>query len=57
MNGLKKNAYSTLVEKPEGKRPLERQRHIWVDNINMEIRQAVAVWTRLIWLRTGTGGL
>jgi hypothetical protein len=27
----KRNAYRLLVEKPEEKRPLHRQRHRWVD--------------------------
>jgi hypothetical protein len=27
--------YSLLVGKPEGKRPLGRQRHRWIDNIKM----------------------
>jgi hypothetical protein len=31
-NGEKRNAYRTLVEKPEGKRPLGRPRRRWVDN-------------------------
>jgi hypothetical protein len=29
----KRNAYSVLVGKPEGKRPLGRPRRRWVDNI------------------------
>jgi hypothetical protein len=33
----KKNAYRLLVGKPEGKRPLLRPRHRWVDNIRMEL--------------------
>jgi hypothetical protein len=33
----KRNAYSLLVGKPEGKRPLARPRRRWVDNINMEL--------------------
>jgi hypothetical protein len=32
------NAYSILVEKPEGKRPLGRPRHRLVDNIKMDLR-------------------
>jgi hypothetical protein len=28
-----------LVEKPEGKRPLGRARHRWVDNIKMDLRE------------------
>jgi hypothetical protein len=31
----KRNAYRLLVGKPEGKRPLGRPRHRWVDNIRM----------------------
>jgi hypothetical protein len=31
--GAKRNAYKILVEKPEGKRPLGRPRHRWVNNI------------------------
>jgi hypothetical protein len=38
-NGEKKNAYRILVGKPEGKRPLRRPRHGWVDNINMGLRE------------------
>jgi hypothetical protein len=31
-----RNAYTILVGKPEGKRPLGRPRHKWKDNIKME---------------------
>jgi hypothetical protein len=31
--GEKRNAYRILVGKPEGRRPLGRRRHRWVDNI------------------------
>jgi hypothetical protein len=34
--GEKRDAYRILVGKPEGKRPLGRPRHRWVDNIKME---------------------
>jgi hypothetical protein len=37
MNGKKHNAYRILVGKPEGKRPLRRPRHEWVD-IKMDLR-------------------
>jgi hypothetical protein len=30
--GEKRNTYRTLVGKPEGRRPLERPKHRWVDN-------------------------
>jgi hypothetical protein len=35
--GEKRNAYRLLVGKPEGKRPLGRPRHRWVDNIRMDL--------------------
>ena len=31
--------YRFLVEKPEGKRPLERPRRRWVDNIRMDLQE------------------
>jgi hypothetical protein len=34
----KRNAYKILVGKPEGKRPLERPRRRWMDNIKMDLR-------------------
>jgi hypothetical protein len=36
-NGEKKNAYRLLVGKPEGRRPLERLRCRWLDNIRMDL--------------------
>jgi hypothetical protein len=35
--GEKRNAYRSLVGKPEGKRSLGRQRCRWVDNIRMDL--------------------
>jgi hypothetical protein len=35
--GEKRDAYRLLVRKPEGKRPLGRQRHVRVDNIRMDL--------------------
>jgi hypothetical protein len=35
--GEKRNVYSLLVGKPEGKRPLGRPRCRWIDNIKMDI--------------------
>jgi hypothetical protein len=32
-----KNVYRLLVRKPEGKRPLGRQRHRWINNIKVEL--------------------
>jgi hypothetical protein len=37
--GEKRNMYSLLVGKPEGKRPLGRPRRRWIDNIKMDLLQ------------------
>jgi hypothetical protein len=37
--GEMRNAYSILVGKPEGKRPLEKPRRRWKDNIRMDLRK------------------
>ncbi|KAJ4449577.1 hypothetical protein ANN_00979 [Periplaneta americana] len=34
-----RNAYRVLVGRPEGKRPLERRRRRWEDNIKMDLRE------------------
>jgi hypothetical protein len=57
--GKKRNAYGILVGKPEGKRPLGRPRHRWVDNIKIDLREIGwdgVDWIGLIWLRIGTSG-
>jgi hypothetical protein len=41
----KRNAYSTVVGKPEGKRPLGRTRRLWVNNIKMDLR-----WDGVDWI-------
>jgi hypothetical protein len=49
-DGTIRNAYSVLVEKPEGKRPCRRLRHTWEDNIRMylrEIKQECVDWMHL----------
>jgi hypothetical protein len=38
-NGGEANAYRIQVGKPEGKTPLGRPRHRWVDNIKMDLRE------------------
>jgi hypothetical protein len=38
-NGEKKDTYRILVGKKEGKRPLGRARRMWVDNIEMDLRE------------------
>jgi hypothetical protein len=35
--GENRNAYRLLVGKPDGKRPLGRQRRRWMDNIRMDL--------------------
>ncbi|KAJ4429396.1 hypothetical protein ANN_21553 [Periplaneta americana] len=37
--GESRNAYRLLVGRPEGKRPLERPRRRWEDNIKMDLRE------------------
>jgi hypothetical protein len=37
--GEERNLYRVLMEKPEGKRPLERPRHRRVDGIRMDLRE------------------
>jgi hypothetical protein len=39
MHGEKRNAYTILVGKPEGKRPLGRPRRRWEDNNRMDLRE------------------
>jgi hypothetical protein len=46
--GEKRNAYRTLVGKPEGKRPLGRPRRRWVDNIKMDLREMG--WDGVDWM-------
>jgi hypothetical protein len=45
-----RGAYRVLVGRPEGKRPLERPRRRWENNIKMDLREIVidgANWIRL----------
>jgi hypothetical protein len=44
----KRNAYRILVGKPEGKRPLGRPRHGWVDNIKIYFREIG--WFSMDWI-------
>jgi hypothetical protein len=37
--GEKRNAYRILVRKPEGKRPLERPRRRWMDNVKIDLTE------------------
>ena len=37
--GVERVVYRVLVGKPEGRRPLGRPRHRWVDNIGMDLQE------------------
>jgi hypothetical protein len=55
--GEGRNVYRVLVGKPEGKRPLERPRRRWEDEIKTDLREiGWGVWSGFTWLRIGTGG-
>jgi hypothetical protein len=43
-----RNAYRTLVGKPEGKRPLGRPRRRWVDNVKIDLREIK--WVGMDWI-------
>jgi hypothetical protein len=52
-----RGTYRVLVEKPEGKRPLERPSRRWEDNIKLALQElGWKAWTGLIWLIIGTNG-
>jgi hypothetical protein len=44
----KRNAYRILMGKPEGKRPLGRARHRWVDIIKIDLRKIG--WDGVDWI-------
>jgi hypothetical protein len=50
--GAKRNACRLLVGKPEGKRPLGRQRRRWVNNNKMDLKEIV--WGGMDY-RSGSG--
>jgi hypothetical protein len=52
--GQKRNAYRILVGRSEGKRPLGRPRHSWVDNIKMDLRQIG--WGGMDWIDLAQDG-
>jgi hypothetical protein len=55
--GEGRGVYRVLVGMPKGKTPLERPRHRWEDNINMDLREIGingANWFG--WLRIGSSG-
>jgi hypothetical protein len=47
MEGMR-NAYKILVGKPEGKRPLRRNKHRWEDNIRMDLMEIG--WKGVDWI-------
>jgi hypothetical protein len=47
-NGQKRKEYRTLLEKPEGERPLGRPRRRWVDNVKMDLREIG--WGSMDWI-------
>jgi hypothetical protein len=50
-----RNAYRILVGKPEGKRPLGRQRRRSVDNIKIDFKRDRMGWYGLEWSDSGYG--
>jgi hypothetical protein len=52
-----RNAYRIFVVKPEGKRPQQKSRRRWKDNIKMDVREiGWEVWTEYILLWIGSSG-
>jgi hypothetical protein len=50
-------AYRILVRRPEGRRPIGRPRHMWEDNIKMDLQ--VVGWEGMDWIelaQEGAGG-
>jgi hypothetical protein len=47
--GAKRKLYRILVGNPEGKRPLDRPRLRWEDNIRMDLRDIG--WSGMDWIR------
>jgi hypothetical protein len=45
--GEKRNVYRLFVGKPEGKRPLGRLRHKWIDNIKVDLLEIGLIWLRI----------
>jgi hypothetical protein len=52
--GEKRNADRILVGKPEGKGPVGRPRHRWVDNIKMDLREIG--WDGMDWIDLAQDG-
>jgi hypothetical protein len=50
--GAKRGAYRILVGKPKIKRPLERPKHRWEDNIKMDFQE---VGWGMVWIDLAQG--
>jgi hypothetical protein len=47
--GEKRSAYRLSVRKPDGRRPLRRPKHRWLDNIRMDLAEVGWVmWAGLV---------
>jgi hypothetical protein len=53
-NGEKRNAYRLLVGKSEGKRPLGRPRHRWMDNMKLDLGEVG--WGDVDWIGLAQDG-
>jgi len=53
--GERRGVYRVLVGKPEGKRPLGRNRHRWIILRWTCRKLEVVVWNGWSWFRIGTG--
>jgi hypothetical protein len=49
----KRNTYKFFVGKPEGNRTLGRLRHMWVDNIKIDLGEIGWWWCGLDWSGSG----
>jgi len=48
-----RKVYRVLLGKPEGKRPLGRRRHKWVDNNRMDLQKVGCGYMELDWAGPG----
>jgi hypothetical protein len=53
MNGENRNACRMLVGKPEGERPLGRQKRRWMDNIKIDLSEIE--WDGMDWIVLAQG--
>jgi len=54
--GEERGVYRVLLGKPEGRRPLERPRRRWVDNIRMDLQEVGCGYMDWIWLAQDRDG-